>query len=82
MPPGRCRCKYCNSGRGRFSQNRLNKELKEGYKAAVNRRKMEEYEAARDKRPYTPNDQPLVDVFLKAASAPRKVLRGSNSREK
>jgi len=82
MPPGRCRCKYCNSGRGRFSQNRLNKELKEGYKAAADRRKKEEYEAARDKRPYIPNDQPLVDVFLKAASAPRKAPRGSKSRKK
>jgi len=82
MPPGRCRCKYCNPGRGKFSQNKLNKELKEGYLAAIDGRKREEYQAPRDRRPYIPNDQPLVNVFLKTAPAPRKVLRGSNSHEK
>lgn len=76
--PGRCRCKYCNPGRGKFSQQKLNQQLKAGYMAAVDERKREEYRAARDGRPYIPDDQPLVKVFLKPARHSRQVLGVSN----
>jgi len=77
--PGCCRCKYCNPGRGKFSQTKLNKELSNGYKVAVNERKRAEYQAAKNGRSYIPDDQPLVKVFLQPA---RQVLRGSNSHDK
>ena len=79
--PGCCRCKYCNPGRGKFSQYKLNNQLKDGYEAAVNERKREEYWAARDGKPYMPDDQPLVKVFLRCGSY-RQVLEGSNSHDK
>ena len=63
--PGCCRCKYCNAGRGKFSQRQLNKQLNDGYKTAANERKREERQAASDGRPYVPDDQPLVKVFLR-----------------
>jgi len=78
MPPGCCRCKYCNSGRGKVSQTKLNKQFKEGYKVAVNARVKQEYQARKDGRPYTPDDQPLVKVFLKPAPGPGQVLSGFN----
>jgi len=78
MPPGRCRCKYCSSGRGTFSQTKLNKRFKEGYEKALNARVKQRYLAGRDGRPYTPDDQPLLKVFLKPAPGPGQVLSGSN----
>jgi hypothetical protein len=71
MPPGRCRCKYCNPGRENFSQKKLNNLLVDGYKAELNERKEKEYQAAKSKRRYSPGDQPLVKVFLKDAPGSR-----------
>ena len=79
MTPGCCRCKYCNPGRGKFSQSQLNKQLNDGYKAAVDERKRQEYKAAKDGRPYIPDDQPLVKVFLRPAPHSRQILGGPNS---
>jgi len=79
MPPGRCRCKYCNTGRGRFSQRQLTQRLTDGYKAALNEKKKQEYQAAKAGRRYILDDEPLIDVFLKTAPGSRQVLRASNS---
>jgi hypothetical protein len=51
----------------------------DGYKAALNERIRQEYLAAKAGRPYTLPDEPLVEVFLKAAPGSRQVLRGSKS---
>ena len=82
MPPGRCRCKYCNTGRGKFSQRQLTKHFTDGYKAALNEKKKQEYLAAKEKRLYIPDDEPLVKIFLKTAPGSRQVLKVSNSHYK
>jgi hypothetical protein len=42
-----------------------------GYKEAVNTRIRMEYLAAKNKKHYTPDDQPLVKDFLKTAPGSR-----------
>ena len=69
-PPGRCWCKYCNTGRRKLSQTKLNQKFKDGYKAEVDKRRKEEYQASKAQKPYTPDDQPLEKVFLKRAHGP------------
>jgi Transcription-silencing protein, cryptic loci regulator Clr2 len=82
QPANCCKCRYCTPGRGRFSQRRLNNELSDGYKVAVDKEKRREYLAAKNGQPYTRRDEPLKEVFLnlKTVSGPGEVHRSSRSR--
>ena len=70
MPPGRCKCKYCGQGRGRISQAKLNKELKDGFKEAMDDEGKKKYQAVKNGGHYTPRDLPLEEVFLKPVPTP------------
>jgi hypothetical protein len=70
MPPGSCRCKYCSPGRGEKYQTGLVNELKDGYEAEMNNRRVEEYQAQRAGKIYVPNNQPLVKLFLNTHNNP------------
>jgi hypothetical protein len=70
MPPGRCKCKYCNPGRRRFSQKKLNDELDAGFSEAIDNEAKKRYQAGKNKVRYTPREQPLEEVFLKPVPIP------------
>jgi len=77
-PPGRCKCKYDNPG-GTRSQEKLNKELNDGYLAARDERLRRRYKAFKAGETFIPDHRPLVEVFLKPAPGPGQVLRGFKS---
>ena len=65
MPPGRCKCKYCSRGRGRFSQKKLNEELEKGFTDAMDNEARKRYLALKNRDTYIPRTLPLEEVFLK-----------------
>jgi hypothetical protein len=72
MPPGRCKCKYCNAEGRRFSQTKLNNELKCWLPVKQSDNEvMKRQQAAKESRMATkPREQPLEEVYLKPVPIP------------
>ena len=70
MPPGRCKCKYCNHGKGEKFQTKLKEELETGVLEAKNNELKKQFQASRNGERYTPRDRPLEEVYLKAVPGP------------